>query len=167
MTYSKFMSRFFISKLLIVSTFAFLPIGYGNSAVRKTDIPRGQWDKSEAIIQKGLASKYKGDKGIEKDPDVIFAENFEADSLDAVKSRWETAKDIEIMLLSPDVPPGSAGRHSLLMSHIGGKGTGGHLYRRLLPGCDQLYVRFCVKFDPDCSPIHHFVHVGGYNPPTP
>jgi len=24
-----------------------------------------------------------------------------------------------------------------------------------------------VKFDPDCFPIHHFVHVGGYHPPTP
>jgi hypothetical protein len=28
-------------------------------------------------------------------------------------------------------------------------------------------VRFYVKFDPACAPIHHFVHVGGYNPPTP
>jgi len=23
-----------------------------------------------------------------------------------------------------------------------------------------------VKFDPECAPIHHFFHVGGYNPPT-
>ena len=161
------MSRFFVRMLLIVLTFAFLPIGYGNSAVRKTDIPRGQGDKSEAIIQKGLASKYIGDKRIEKDPDVIFAENFEEGSVDAIKARWESTKDIEIMSLSPDVPPGSASKHSLLMSHTGGKGTGGHLYRRLLPGYEQLYVRFYVKFDPDCSPIHHFVHVGGYNPPTP
>jgi hypothetical protein len=65
------------------------------------------------------------------------------------------------------MPPGSAGRHSLRMTHIGGKSDGAHLYRRLLPGYDQLYVRFYVKFDPQCAPIHHFFHVGGYNPATP
>jgi hypothetical protein len=41
------------------------------------------------------------------------------------------------------------------------------LYRRLLPGYEQLYVRFYVKFDPACYSIHHFVHMGGYNPSTP
>ncbi|MCK4782998.1 MAG: hypothetical protein KAV87_04550, partial [Desulfobacteraceae bacterium] len=80
-------------------------------------------------FDKGLAIKYHGDKGIENDPEVIFAENFEEGSLQAVKSRWESVKSIEIMSLSRDVPPGSAGKHSLLMTHIGGKGTGGHLYR--------------------------------------
>jgi hypothetical protein len=127
----------------------------------------GAKSEAEQALSGGLASKYKGDKGIENDPDVIFAENFDEGSMDAVKSRWESVKDIEIMSLSKDVPQASAGKHSLLMTHIGGKGTGGHLYRRLLPGYDQLYIRFYVKFDTDCAPIHHFVHVGGYNPPTP
>jgi hypothetical protein len=71
------------------------------------------------------------------------------------------------MSLSADVPAASSGKKSLLMSHVGGESTGGHLYRRLLPGYEQLYVRFYVKFAEDCYPIHHFVHVGGYNPPTP
>ncbi|MBN1805833.1 MAG: hypothetical protein JW837_11325 [Sedimentisphaerales bacterium] len=114
-----------------------------------------------------IAGKYKGDKGIENDPDVIFVENFEEGSLNAIKSRWESVKNIESMSLSPDIPKGSAGKHSLLITHIGGKSTGAHLYRRLLPGYEELYVRFYVKFDPDCYPIHHFVHLGGYNPPTP
>ena len=115
----------------------------------------------------GLAAKYKEDRGIEKDSDVIFVENFEQGSLDAVTPRWESVKSTEIMSLSTDVPDTSAGRYSLLMKHIGGEGNGGHLYRRLLPGYEQLYVRFYVKFDPDCSGIHHFFHVGGYHPPTP
>ena len=126
-----------------------------------------QAEESQSELRQGLASQYKGDKGIEKDSDVIFVENFEEDSLDAVKSRWESVQNIDIMSLSTDVPAASAGKHSLLMGHIGGKGTGGHLYRRLLPGYDQLYVRFYVKFARDCYPIHHFVHVGGYNPSTP
>jgi hypothetical protein len=123
--------------------------------------------ESQSEVLHGLASKYKGDKGIEKDPNVIFMENFEEGSLDAVKARWESVQNISIMSLSPDVPAVSAGKQSLLMSHIGGESTGGHLYRRLLPGFEQLYVRFYVKFDEDCYPIHHFVHLGGYNPPTP
>jgi hypothetical protein len=70
------------------------------------------------------------------------------------------------MSLSLDVPLDSGGTRSLLMTHVGGRSNGGHLYRRLLPGYDRLHVRFYVKFDPDCAPIHHFVHVGGYHPST-
>lgn len=115
----------------------------------------------------GIAAKYHGDSGIEKDTDIIFVEDFEEPSLDEMKERWESVSSEEIMSFSEDIPPGSSGRHSLLMSFMGGKGNGGHLYRRLLPGYDKLYVRFYVKFDTQCAPIHHFFHVGGYNPPTP
>jgi hypothetical protein len=70
------------------------------------------------------------------------------------------------MSLATDIPAASHGAHSLLIAHVGGQGTGAHLYRRLLPGYDKLHVRFYVKFDLDCFPIHHFVHVGGYHPAT-
>lgn len=123
--------------------------------------------ESQGELRLGLANKYKGDKGIDKDPDVIFVENFEEDSLDTIRTRWESVQNIDIMSLSADVPVSNAGKQSLLMSHVGGKSTGGHLYRRLVPGYEQLYVRFYVKFAEDCYPIHHFIHLGGYNPPTP
>lgn len=115
----------------------------------------------------GIAAKCPGDVGIEKDPDVIFVENFEESSFDDMRNRWEDVSGVEIMSFSDDLPPGSGGKRSLLMTHVGGKGNGGHLYRRLQPGYDKLYVRFYVKFDPQCGPIHHFFHTGGYNPPTP
>ncbi len=121
---------------------------------------------SQSAAIRGLAAKYKGDRGIERDPNVIFVESFEEGSLEAVASRWEGVQSREIMSLSTDVPETSSGKHSLLMTHVGGQGNGGHLYRSLLPGYDQLFVRFYVKFDPECYPIHHFVHLGGYNPPT-
>jgi hypothetical protein len=71
------------------------------------------------------------------------------------------------MSLAADVPPGSSGKQSLLMAHVGGKGNGGHLYRRLPKGQDRVYARFYVKFDPHCAPIHHFgTCIGGNNPPT-
>jgi hypothetical protein len=114
----------------------------------------------------GLAAKYPGDKGIARDPAVVFAEGFEVDSVEALKARWDQV-NTEITSLSEERPAASGGRKSLLFTHVGGKGDGGHLYRILKPGFDQLYLRFYVKFDPECNPIHHFVHLGGYNPPTP
>jgi len=114
----------------------------------------------------GIAAKYPGDKGIQKDPAVVFAEDFEAESMEAVKKRYDSVAAGQIMSLSDDVPAGAAGKRSLLMTHVGGQNTGGHLYRRLGDGYDKLHFRFYVKFDPDCGPIHHFFHVGGYNPPT-
>jgi hypothetical protein len=115
----------------------------------------------------GIASQYVGDEGIQDDPQAVFVENFEEGSLPAVKARWEDVYDSGVMSLDADIPAGSWGTRSLLMTHTGGQGTGGHLYRRLLPGYDQLYLRFYVKFDPATHPIHHFVHMGGYNPSSP
>lgn len=91
---------------------------------------------------RGLAAKYPGDRGIERDPDVVFAEHFDG-SVDAVVGRWEDAKNRELFSLSDDAPAG----RSLLMTHVGGKGTGGHLYRRLMPGHERLFARFYVKIN--------------------
>ncbi len=115
----------------------------------------------------GIAGRFRRDKGIGNDPAVVFTENFDKGSLDVIAKRWESVENKEILSLSPDVPEASGDGKSLLMTHIGGKDTGAHLYRRLQPGYDKLHVRFYVKFDPDCAPIHHFFHVGGYNPATP
>ncbi len=118
-------------------------------------------------MPEGLARKSPGDVGIEKDEAVVFVENFEEASLEQIKGRWDEVKAPKIMSFSEDVPAGSAGKRSLLMSHVGGQGTGGHLYRRVLPGYDQLYARFYVKFDPRCAPVHHFgTNLGGNNPPS-
>lgn len=116
----------------------------------------------------GIAKRYPGDAGIEKDGAAIFVERFDGGSLDAILKRWESVKDREIMSLTDDVPAGSADDKSLLMTHTGGSGTGGALYRRLLPGHEKVFARFYVKFDPDCYAIHHFgTHLGGFNPATP
>jgi hypothetical protein len=126
----------------------------------------------------GIASKHPGDRTIQADARVVFVEKFDSPSVDAMSSRWETVTASEIMTLSSDVPTGSADSQSLLMSYVGGEGTGAQLYRRLLPsaqesrtpikGYDRVHARFYVKFDKDCVPIHHFgTHLGGFNPPTP
>ena len=69
----------------------------------------------------GIAANYAGDVGIEKVPNVIFVEQFDAGSVAQIAKRWESAKGEKIMSLSPDVPPGSADAKSLLITHIGGR----------------------------------------------
>ena len=115
----------------------------------------------------GIASRYPGDIGIEKDADVVFVEKFDAGSIDEIFKRWEDTKSKDSMVISSDVPANAGDEKSLLMRHIGGRGTGAYLYRRLLPGYEQLYARFYVKFDINCAQIHHFgTNLGGNNPAT-
>ncbi|HZP83265.1 MAG TPA: hypothetical protein VFB21_16605 [Chthonomonadaceae bacterium] len=116
----------------------------------------------------GLAAKYPGDKGIEKDSAVLFHEDFEAGSLEEIVKHWsETSnKDGKVLALSQDRPPGSSGSHSLQMTATLLDNTGGHLYTQLKRGVDTAFARFYVKFAPDADYLHHFVTLGGYNPPT-
>lgn len=114
----------------------------------------------------GLAARYPGDAGLAGDPAVVLVEDFEQASWEDSKARWESVQGTQA--LSDDRPRASAGKQSVHMTHVGGQGNGSTLYKRLPgDGYDRLFYRFYVKFDPDCYPIHHFVHVGGYNPPTP
>lgn len=119
-----------------------------------------------ALAIDGIASKYPHDRGIENDARVVFVETFEVESIAALGKRWESVRDDKIMSLSDVVPDASGDGKSLLMTHVGGQGNGAHLYRRLESGYDKLYIRFYVRFDLGCAPIHHFLHVGGYRPAT-
>jgi hypothetical protein len=121
--------------------------------------------------EKGIASRYPGDHSIEKDPKVIFVENFEQSSLDDLWKRWETVGDKPAQSFSAEKPEGSSGKQSLLMDRRTGPGP--QLFRRLKNnsagwGYNRIFARYYVKFDSDCGEIHHFgTCLGGYNPPTP
>lgn len=115
----------------------------------------------------GIAAGYPQDLGIERDQQVVWVERFDGGDLKQVLSRWESVADESNLRLVQDSPTSRPRDHCLQMTHVGGRGTGAHLYRRLEPGYEQLFYRFYVKFDVDCGPIHHFFHVGGYHPATP
>ena len=117
---------------------------------------------------KGLATRYPRDRGIAGDPRVLFAEEFETGSLADLGRQWSDVSNEsgKVLAFSTDVPPMSAGRRSLQMTATLGENTGGHLYRRLPRSVDRLFARFYVKFAQDADYIHHFVHMGGYHPPT-
>src|SRR2546427_6638538 len=116
----------------------------------------------------GIAARYPGDAGIERDPQVLFAESFETGSIEEVAKRWGemSNKDGKVISFASDVPPASPGHRSLQMTATLGENSGGHLYTRLSRGADQVFARFYVKFAADGGYIHHFVTLGGYNPPT-
>jgi hypothetical protein len=121
--------------------------------------------------EKGLASAYPGDAGIERDERVVFVEDFEEHSLEELWQGWETASGREGMQFTKDLPAGSMGKQSLLMERE--RGPGPQLYRRLKNrkggwGYEKLFARYYVKFAEDCGEIHHFgTCLGGNNPPTP
>ncbi|MEK7269738.1 MAG: hypothetical protein AAB215_02220 [Planctomycetota bacterium] len=112
----------------------------------------------------GISARYPGDEGIEKDPDVLFVSQFEEDSVAGAAKRWTEAKGANdgVLVLSGDVPPGSPGKKSLQMTATKGKNTGGHLWKLLKPGVDEMYARFYVKFSKDHPYVHHFVKIGAW-----
>ncbi|MDH7569166.1 MAG: hypothetical protein QHJ73_06225 [Armatimonadota bacterium] len=127
--------------------------------------------RQDTLLPKGagLSARYPRDTGIASDPAVLFADDFERGSVPEIGARWGQMnnKDGKVISLSDDVPPNSGGKRSLLMTATLGHDQGGHLYTRFRRGVDQAYARFYVKFPNDAEYIHHFVWMGGHNPPTP
>ena len=115
----------------------------------------------------GLAANYPGDTGIERDPSVLFSDSFETGTIAEIGKRWGEVsnKDATVLALSDDVPRAGSKR-SVQMTATLAENTGGHLYARLKRGVDVAFARFYVRFAPDTGYIHHFVTLGGYNPPT-
>ena len=97
---------------------------------------------------------------------IVLSEDFESPALSVIVTRWNDVSNLGGMSLSNDVPRGSTGKQSLMVTSVIGQNTGGHLYKMFDRGYDSLYYRFSVKFAVTCHPVHHFVHIGGYNPPT-
>jgi hypothetical protein len=120
---------------------------------------------SSSAQQDGLAKKYARDVGIQNDPDVILAEMFEG-SLAEIIGRWTNSDNTAGMSVTTDVPAGSGGSRSLLMTSVGGATTGGQLYKKLVPGYEQLYLRYYVKYASSGTYHHTGGWIGGYNPAT-
>ena len=79
---------------LLVATLALFVLRAGQTHSPK--LPQGY----------GLSSRYPGDIGIESDPAVLFAENFERGTLEEIAKRWGNIsnKDGKVMSFSNDVP---------------------------------------------------------------
>ena len=97
---------------------------------------------------------------------IVFQDGFESVSLKQMLLKWDDSGNTEGMSYSSDIPAGSKGKQSLMMTYTPGLNNGGHLYKMLPEGYDTLYARFYVKFITGYSKVHHFVKMGGNNPPA-
>ena len=108
----------------------------------------------------GLAAQFPGDEAIERDPRVLFVEDFESGAIRELGDRWGNATQPENLSFSPDIPPNSPGNRSLRIAKTG------HLFTHTR-GVDRMHARFCVKFHPKIGYIHHFVTLWADRTPTP
>ncbi len=104
---------------------------------------------ASAVGAEGLAARHPGDAGIEKDPAVLFAENFESGDL----KKWDEVNGR--VVLSED--GAHSGRRCVEMPMERGKNHGGDAIKWFLPGADAVYARLYVKFSADYQYCHHFV----------
>jgi|GEM_PF-1589723 len=102
----------------------------------------------------GLAAGFKGDAGIARHPDVIFADDFESGPLGG---RWDETRNDGGRVLSLDDPvePGLGARALRVEARLG-QNTGGGL-TTWFESADRVHVRFYTKFDAACDYVHHFV----------
>jgi len=108
----------------------------------------------------GLASLYPGDEGIERDPRVLYVDDFETGTVDEIGARWGSISRKDNIALSEDIHGNSPGNKSVHIS------KNGHLYTHT-KGADTMYARFYVKFHEKTGYVHHFVHLVADRTPTP
>lgn len=124
------------------------------------EVPPHVSARAAGTAEEGLASLYPGDEGIERDPRVLFVDDFETGTVEEIGTRWGNLTNGENMDLSGDIHRNSPGNASLHIS------KNGHLYTHT-KGADTLYARFYVKFHEKTGYVHHFVHLVADRTPTP
>jgi len=96
----------------------------------------------------GIAARYRADAGIQNDPAVLFADDFEAGNL----GRWDHVRGrIELTDEQPH-----AGRRCARMTMVRGQNTGQDA-KKWFRGADRVFVRFYIRFSPDYRYPHHMV----------
>ena len=107
---------------------------------------------SSSSITVGLAARYPGDAGLDKDPAVLFADNFESGDM----KKWDQHRGR--VVLTTNGP--NHGGWCVQMSMERGRNHGGDAIKWFMPGADAVYARFYVKFSSDYQYNHHFVWLG-------
>jgi hypothetical protein len=118
-------------------------------------------DKGGSEVELGLAAKYPGDKGIEKDSAVIFATGFEPENKLA---GFTTLRAPQTITINSEPKFVHSGENSAQVTATRGKDSGGALIYRWEKGVDRLYFRFYCRFHEDTCHPHHFVNIGACAP---
>jgi hypothetical protein len=161
--------KIIIVRIITVLTCSLFFAACNTSVEQSKDLGNGEGtDIAGKTGNNGIALKYPNDTGIEQDPAVLFVEKFD-DGMKNIMARYQNIYNESGMTVDSDVPVGSKGPNALVMTNIGGKNTGSHLFKNFHGGFDStVYIRYYVKY-PSVSKgfIHHQgIWLGGYNPAT-
>lgn len=112
------------------------------------------------LAQQGLAAQYPGDEGIEKDPRVVFVEDFESGDVRDLAARWGSAASPQNLSLVDERHGATPGCRSLKIAR------NGYLFTHVR-SADTMFARFYVKFHEKTGYLHHFVQLLADEPATP
>jgi len=135
--------------LLLVLAFATAATHGWEASTVLPDLPEGN----------GIAAKYPGDRGIERDPAVVFADGFEEVEGTALTrlgkdqkgNRWDTSAGKVAIVTEPEHV--HTGTKAAQVTH---EQVGSHTaVKQFKPGFDTLYVRYYMKYHPDFPGCHH------------
>ena len=91
----------------------------------------------------GISAKYPGDQGIEKDPDVIFAESFETDSW---RKTWQEISHPELKEIETDPAAVLTGTRCLRLPFLPEmKDTGAGWMHHWWEGSSEVYLRYYFR----------------------
>ncbi len=125
--------RFGFAGMLLLAVVA------ASSARADEPAPAAVAKAARVVQQGGLAAKYPGDEGIERDPRVLFVDDFETGTIQEIGACWGNIQNAEQISSSDDIPAGSPGVRSLPIR------DNGHLFTHT-KGVDTMFARFYVKF---------------------
>ena len=92
--------------------------------------------QEQTVAENGLAARYPGDVGIEKDKSVIFASGFENGF------RGWSSRNQKVSSIVRDTKIIHSGDACCQMTATRGRDTGGNVLFRLPKGVEQLYLRY-------------------------
>jgi len=103
----------------------------------------------------GLARKYPGDKGIARDPQVVFTEDFESGGF----GRWDDTDGNRAPKVTAvrDREHVHSGKAAVQLAVLAGNGVGADLTKWFDPGHEKLFARWYCKYpeDYDQGNLHH------------
>src|SRR5437016_14222340 len=111
--------------------------------------------EQETSDVQGLASKYPGDAGIERDPDVLFAESFETDSW---RKTWQEISHPQSKEIESDSKIVLTGKRCLRLPLTAETGDAGWMHY-WWEGSDEIYLRYYFRLsqggDWRSNKLHH------------
>ena len=109
--------------------------------------------------QTGIASRYPGDRGIERDPAVIFHDDFERDDL---RQKWDNVFHQANIRIAAEPENVNGGQRALEFTVPQKEAEVSNAFvKRLKDGYDTIFLRFYSRFDPGFDQIGSS-HNGGF-----